>query len=132
MAAASTLVIYDGQSTPVAHNFVPARKDGSIVVWEERTTANTPAGFFTFAFSQTAPKDSKTVIKSKATLEVPVEVLDTDTGQYSYLTSARFVLTVMLPKDATQAVRDDLGAYVKNFLANAVIQSALTDLDVPF
>jgi hypothetical protein len=132
MAAAADLVIYDGQATPVAHTFKPARKTGEVIVWEERTSGNTPAGFFTFALSQNSPKAAKTVIKTKLMLEIPVEVLDSDTSQYSYPTSARFAFTVMVPKDASQSVRDDIAAYAKNFLADAVIQAVLSDMDVPY
>jgi hypothetical protein len=132
MAAATDLVINDGQATPVAHTFKPARKTGEVITWEERTTGNTPAGFYTFAFSQNSPKTAKTVIKTKMTLEVPIEVLDADTAQYSYPTSARFTFTIMVPVDASLAVRNDIAAYAKNFLANAVMQTALSTMDVPY
>jgi hypothetical protein len=132
MAAAANIVVDDGAGTPVAHTFSPARKDGGVVVYEERTTANTPSGFYTFAISQTSAKTSKSVVRSKLTLEVPIEVLDSTTGLYSYPSSMRFIVEVMVPKDATAEQRENVAAYLKNFVAHATIQSCLADLDAPF
>jgi hypothetical protein len=38
----------------------------------------------------------------------------------------------MVPVDASLAVRNDIAAYAKNFLANAVMQTALSTMDVPY
>jgi hypothetical protein len=72
------------------------------------------------------------VVRSKLTLEVPIEVLDSTTGLYSYPSSMRFIVEVMVPKDAAAEQRDNIAAYLKNFVAHATIQSCLADLDAPF
>jgi hypothetical protein len=44
----------------------------------------------------------------------------------------RFIVDVMVPKDATAEQRDHIAAYLMNFVAHATIQSCLADLDAPF
>jgi hypothetical protein len=132
MAAASNIVVSDGQSTPVAHTFSPARKDGGLVIYEERTTANTPKGFYTLGLSQTSPKASNSVIRTKLSLEVPIEVLDSTTGLYSYPSSMRFSIDVLMPKTVTADQRNDIAAYLKNICAHATIDAMIADLDAPY
>jgi hypothetical protein len=129
MAAASSFSVDDGQSTPVSHLFAPARKDGLLVVFEERTTANNPLGFYSFATSQTSPKSSSAVIRTKLTLEVPLSVLDSSTGLYSYPSSNRWVVEGMIAKNATLAQRKDLYAYLKNIVSLTMVKSLFEDLD---
>lgn len=128
MAAASTITINDG--TPTAHNFVPARKSGDKVVWEERTTASTPRGFYTITINQS--KTNGPVIRSKISLAMPVEVQDTDTGLYSYADVCRFNIDVLIPVNSTATVRADTYAYLKNLMADSVIDSLIADIDPPY
>jgi len=132
MAAASNIVINDGQGTPVAHTFTPARKDGFVVEWEERTTSHAASGFYTLSISQTSPKSSSPVIRTKVNLAVPIEVLDSVTGVYSYPNTARLIVEVLEPVGLTAAQRADIYAYTKNLLAHATLQAAIKDLDAPF
>lgn len=132
MAAASNIVINDGQGTPVAHTFVPARKDGSVVEYEERVTPHTASGFYSISISQSSPKSSSPVVRTKVTMAVPIEVFDSDTGVYSYPNTARLICEVLLPVVMTAAQRADLYAYTKNLLAHATLQSCIKDLDAPF
>jgi hypothetical protein len=132
MAAASSITINDGQTTPVAHTFVPARKNGQVVEYEERVTAANPAGFFTLAISQGDSKSASPVIRTRISVAVPVEVLDSSTGLYSYPYTSRISIDVLLPKNATAAIRADVAAYAKNLLAHATIVSLLKDLDAPY
>jgi hypothetical protein len=129
MAAATTVSINDGQATPVAHSFVPARKNGNIVTWEERTTAHTPLGFFTISMSQSPATASSPVQRSKVQLVVPLESQDADTGIYSYDKVMRANIEVILPTTAVDAERDDMSAYVRNLAAHAVFRSMLEDSD---
>jgi len=132
MAAATDIAVYDGQSTPLLHTFSPARKTGSLVVWEERTTNHLPNGFFAFGVSSTSTKGSSPIIRQKVTLSVPIEKLDSNTGMYSYPAVNRFAFDFMIPKESSQANRSDFAAYVKNFMAHAVIQNMIANLDQPF
>lgn len=131
MAAASNIVINDGQGTPVAHTFVPARKTGTKVDWEERVTPHTASGFYTISTSANAPSSGQ-VVRNKITLAVPLEVYDSVTATYTYPLTARASIDVLVPVGATSAQRADIYAYVKNLLAHATIQAMIKDLDVPF
>jgi hypothetical protein len=132
MAAATDIVVDDAQSTPVAHTFSPARKDGGLVVYEERTTANSPRGFYTLGISQTSPKAANTVIRTKLTFEVPIEVHDTNLDVYTYPSSMRFNVDVLMPKDISTADRANMAAYVKNVISHATIQALIANLDAPY
>lgn len=132
MAAAVDLVLNDGQGTPVAHTFSPARKDGVLVEYEERLTAHTPSGFFTIGISQSSLKKNSSVIRMKVSLALPIEVFDTSTSAYSYPNVCRFNIDVLIPTTATSSVRNDVAAYAKNLLAHTVIQNMIKNLDAPF
>jgi len=132
VAAAANIVINDGQGSPAAHTFVPARKDGMKVDYDERTTPHTPAGFYTIAISSTAPQSKSPVVRCKISLAMPLESYDSVTGLYSYPTTARFNIDVLVPTSATSAQRADVYAYLKNLMAHATVQSLIKDLDAPF
>jgi hypothetical protein len=131
MTAASNIVISDGQSTPVAHTFVPARKAGDVVFWEERVTANTAAGFYTISIGANSPT-SRQVVRAKIALAIPFEVLDSDTGLYSYPSIGRANIDILVPVSATVGERANLYAYIKNLVSNSVIDNLVNDLDTPF
>jgi hypothetical protein len=130
MAAATNIVIND--AVPAAHTFVPARKNGQIVEWEERTTSNTSQGFYTLSVSQTDSKTKSPVIRTKVSLAIPTEVLDSATGLYSYPSTARILVDVLLLKEASATLRADIAAYVKNLISHATIQALIADLDAPY
>jgi hypothetical protein len=117
MPAASNIELYDGQTTPVLHTFVPYRKDNGVVWYAERDTANTPLGFYIISLSQTVPKPSSPVIRSKANFVVPREVYDSATGLYSYQNVGRVSIEFTSPTGDTTEQKKDLLAYAKNALA---------------
>jgi len=129
MAAASNIVIADYSA--VNHTFVPSRKDGDVVTFLEKTTPQTALGFYSITTAQSASKSS-VVTRSKIVLSVPLEVLDTVTGTYSYPYTGRMIVDFLVPIYATSAQRADLYAYGKNLLAHATIQSMIKDQDSPF
>jgi hypothetical protein len=129
MAAASTIVLYDGQATPVAHNFVPARKNGNVVVWEERSTAHTPLGFYSLSMSQSPALSTSPVQRSKSNIVVPLEYLDDTTGRYSYDKVMRANVEVILPTTAVTSERQNLSAYLFNLCAHAVFRAMLEESD---
>jgi len=132
MAAATTITVNDGQGTPAAHSFIPVRKNGSLVEWEERSTPHTPAGYYILGISGGDTRGSSQIIRSKVSLSVPLEVLDTSTSTYLYSNTARFILDILMPKAMTAAQRADLAAYLKNITANAVVTNLVSNLDAPF
>jgi hypothetical protein len=131
MSAATNIVINDGQSTPVSHTFVPARKAGDVVFWEERNTAHTAGGFYSISIGANSPT-SRQVVRAKINLSVPFEVVNVDTGSYSYPSIGRANMDILVPVSATAAERADLYAYLKNLVSHAVIDNLVNDLDTPF
>jgi len=132
MAAATDVVLADGQGTPANHTFSPARKNGPMVEWEERVTNHLPNGFYTLAISTTSTKSKSPVVRGKVSVSVPLENLNADTGNYEYSSVNRFSIDILIAKDSTQAERNDLAAYLKNLCAHTVIQNFVKNLDSPF
>jgi hypothetical protein len=132
MAAASDIIINDGQSTPVAHTFTPFSKDGSMVVWLERTTAHTSAGFYPLTVSQSSPNGKSPVVRTKITLALPLEAYNSSTGIYSYTDTSRVILDVLMPVSMVAAGRADVYAYLKNLMAHATIEATIKDLSPPY
>jgi len=132
MAAATTITIADGQSTPQDHDFVPARKNGNSVVWEERSTAHTPLGFYTIAMSQGPATSTSPVTRAKVSLVVPLEAQDSVTGIYSYEKVMRANVEVIIPTTAVSLDRDNVSAYLRNLLNDATFRSMVEDNDPPF
>lgn len=132
MAAASDITIYDGQPTPVLRTFTPARKSGDVVFWEERTTASTPLGFARIGIGQSKAKATSPVIRTKCTLVWPYEVLDSDTGVYSYKDVYGFKGEFIVPVAAVYQQRDDAFSATINLFAHAVLRAAVADVDPPY
>jgi hypothetical protein len=128
MAAATTITVND--SSAVAHNFQPSKKNGDLVQYSEKTTSHTASGFYDMRISQVM--DSPAVVRSKISLLIPLEVLDSATGLYSYPSSMRFTCEVLLPKAATATQRNDMAFYLKNIMSHSVVQDLLHNLDAPF
>lgn len=130
MSAIAALSLADGQATPVNHTFSPVNIDASgVAKWADRS-GGIALGFPVVSFSLRNP--SKTNRNYKITAKVVLPVLEvtspsTSTGIQPAPTLA-YNLTanveLVLPERSTQSQRDDLRAYVTNFLTKSVIISA--------
>jgi hypothetical protein len=125
MAAAANIAIYDGQPTPVLRTFVPARKTADVVFWEERDVAATPLGFARIGIGRTTPKGTSPVIRTRCTLVWPFEVLDANTGLYSYKDVARMNAEFIMPISAVEQSRDDAFTVAKNIIAAQVLYDTI-------
>lgn len=128
MTAIAALTIADGQATPVNHTFSPVNIDQvGVAKWADRS-GGIALGFPTLTFSmrQPATKGSRNY---RVTAKVTLPVLEatspsTSTGIQPAPTKAYDLLATLefvLPERSTLAQRNDLIAYVKNFLANATV-----------
>lgn len=128
MPAIAAVAINDGQATPVAHTFSPVNIDSmGIAKWADRS-GGIALGFPTLTFMQKSPSP-KGARNYKTSIKVVLPVLEatspsTSTGiqpaptkAYDLIANIEFVL----PERSTLAQRNDLLAYVKNFLANATV-----------
>lgn len=135
MSAIAALTLNDGQATPVAHTFSPVRIDqNGVASWADRV-GGIALGYPVVSFSMRVPSKTSRVYKLTAKIVAPVlEVTSpaTSTGIQPAPTKAydlTFTCDFILPERSTLAQRKDLLAYAKNYLANAVMTSAVSDFE---
>nr|QDH87892.1 MAG: hypothetical protein H2RhizoLitter493524_000002 [Leviviridae sp.] len=128
MTAIAAVTINDGQATPVAHTFSPVNIDqAGVAKWADRSSG-IALGFPALSFSQKTP-NPKGARNYKMSIKVVLPVLEvtspsTSTGIQPAPTKAYDLIATVdftLPERSTLAQRNDLLAYVKNFLANAAV-----------
>jgi hypothetical protein len=139
MTAIAAIVLADGVTpTPVNHTFAPVNIDNNAVAkWADRSTGIS-VGFPSLSFSIKSP--TKAAPSYKVTAKVVLPVLEqtspsTMTGiqpaptlAYNLLASVDFVL----PERSTLLQRNDLLAYFKNYMANAVITQAIQNFEAVY
>lgn len=135
MPAQASIVINDGQGTPVAHTFVPdgalAQPDGKVVAeWVDRSQTY-KVGFWKIREQHSKPNGNG-VEKIRFVLERPVlETLGSavvgfnPAPQLAYLPMAS--IEYMLPERASTAELADLAALVKNFTALSFVTSKVSN-----
>jgi len=128
MTAIAALTLADGQGTPANHTFSPVNIDSAGVArWADRS-GGIALGFPVVTASMKAPA-AKGSRSYRHTFKVVVPVLEvtspsTATGIQPAPTKAFDLIfngEFVLPERSTLAQRNDLLAYVKNFIANAAV-----------
>jgi hypothetical protein len=130
MSAIAPIVINDGKATPVAHTFAPVTIDSSgVAKWADRS-GGISIGFPQLTYSIKSPtKDSRSY---KLTAKVTLPVLEqtspsTATGiQPAPMVAYSLIgnIELVLPERSTLGDRNDLVAFVRNYLANAAVITA--------
>lgn len=126
MAQAASIVINDGQATPVATTFAPESVTPGLSSFADRT-AGIALGFRRLRVSNSFANGKTVVNRSKLSVELPI--VSTVNGVATVAYTLRANLDIILPDGATDAQRKDLYAFLKNALANTLVQGALRDLD---
>lgn len=136
MAAFAALSLADFAA--VAHTFTPVKIDQSgIAKWQDKVDG-IPLGYPTVTLSVRDPSKGSRAYKIQAKVVLPVlEVTSpsTATGIQPAPTKAYdllFNVEAVIPERATETERKDAFAFLKNLLANAVITSAVHDLESPY
>ncbi len=135
MTAIAALTLADGQATPVNHTFAPVNIDqAGIAKWADRV-GGIAIGYPTITYSLRQPNKGSRSYKLTAKVVVPVleqTSPSTATGiqpapvkAYDLLANVDFVL----PERSTLSQRNDLLAYVKNVLGNAIITSGVQNFE---
>jgi hypothetical protein len=135
MAAIAVLTLNDGAAAPVAHTFNPAPDImTNLARWVDRS-GGIALGYPAITMSMRNP--TKVSRAYKVTLKVVTPVLEvtsptTTTGiqpgptlSYNLICNCEFVL----PERSSLQQRKDLLAFVKNYLANSVVTSAIQDFE---
>jgi hypothetical protein len=141
MPAAANIVINDGQGTPVAHTFAPAKTVADFALLEDRA-GGIYVGFNKLTFSLVRPTGPAKAVSRNLKLSMKVETpkLESSTNStYSGFTPAptvsyRPVVEIMFtfPERCTLQDRKDLQAYAKNLLANTFSDSAVQSYELPY
>jgi len=135
MTAIAALTLNDGATTPVAHTFNPVNIDNAGVArWADRI-GGIAIGFPIVSVSLRQPTSGSRSFKLAIKVVVPtLEITSPSTGTgiqpaptkaYDCLFSGEMVL----PERSTLQQRKDLLAFVKNFMANAVITAAVENFE---
>lgn len=136
MSDISTLVVNDGQATPVSHTFTPVNVGAALVEWHDKS-ADSVLGRPSVTLGDRKPTAQNG--NRKVTLRIKVPVLETvspaATGYtpgptLAYTLSAN--MDIILPSRASQAEIDDLYAYMKNVLSLATMDAVVTADDFPY
>ena len=128
MPAIAALSINDGLAAPVAHTFSPQTTDGSKAAWSDRSPT-IPAGYRTISHEILEPTGNRTVNKVTMGFKVPVVAAVDGVDTVVRYDSAQVVLNVH--PESTLQNREDLLAYVANFLGNATVKTSVENLE-PF
>lgn len=136
MTAIAAISLLDGVTpTPVSHTFAPVNIDQvGVARWADRSTGIS-VGFPSLTFSIKSPTKASPSYKVSAKVVLPVleqTSPSTSTGIQPAPTLAYNLLAtvdVVLPERSTLAQRNDLLAYLKNYMANGVITQAVQNFE---
>jgi len=126
------MTLNDGQTTPVAHTFVPLSHAANEYVWRESGVSSVLAAVVvSLVFLKVKGNASLEKIRLKTT----VPALETATGNNSdgYTAAPKLAYSLVsiqdfiMPLRATQQQRKDVVAYARNLAANAQVTDALYD-----
>lgn len=126
MPTASAISIDDGQATPASHTFEPNQvSNGSATFVDRDATTSAGQKQIVLSFSPASAKRSTTRLSVR--FNYPIEQVVDGVTRVAY--TARFSSDIVIPDTMTQAERDNLAAFIKNALANTVINGMVSDLD---
>lgn len=141
MAAIANIVINDGQATPVAHTFAPAKTQADYALFEDRSSG-VYIGFNKLTISLKRPTGPSKVASRNLKLSIKIETPKLEAVSNSTVTgiapaptvSYRPVaeLIVTLPERCSLQDRKDLQAFMKNVLSNPFVTDAFEKFELPY
>lgn len=137
MSAISNVVINNGANTPVSKTFSPSLVSTNLVRWDDRS-GGIILGFPKVSISNRMPNKNAKSYKVTCKVEVPIleqTSASTASGIQPAPTLAYTlvgVLDLIMPERSTLSERKDLLAFVKNFIANAAISTAVENFEMPY
>lgn len=136
MGNITTLTLNDGQATPVAHSFEPTRVGETLAIYHDKVSG-VMAGYPSVSLGNRLPVKENGNYKVTARIRIPVlETAATAASGFTPGPTVAYQLSAnvdfVIPARATSAERDDLLAYTANLLDNAVVVSAVEDMDNPY
>lgn len=140
MAAISDIILNDGQTTPVAHTFSPAKSNPDYSMFEDRV-GGIYIGYNRLHISLTRPKGESKVANRNLKVAIVIEtpVLETLGNSDSGLTPAPTVAykgtvrcEIAIPERSTLAFRKDQRKFIANALASTAVIDAIENLAMPW
>lgn len=141
MSQIANIVINDGQSTPVAHTFAPAKTQADYALLEDRT-AGIYIGYNKLTFMLKRPTGDSRAASRNLVLNLKIETPKLENVTNSTISgiapaptiSYRPVVdvTVTFPERCSLQDRKDLQAYLKNVLSNAFVTDAFEKYELPY
>lgn len=141
MSAIANIVINDGQGTPVAHTFAPAKTSADYALLEDRA-AGIYIGYNKLTMMLSRPEGNSRGATRNLQLVIRIETpkLENVTNStisgiapaptISYRPTAE--LKVILPERCSLQDRKDLQAFMKNVLSNTFVTDAFEKYELPF
>ena len=138
MAQIGNIVINDGQATPVAHTFNPVNIDAAGVArWADRVNG-IAVGFPLLSLSLRSPTQGSRSYKMTLKIAVPtleVTAPQSGSGFVPAPTKAYDVLAtvdIVMPERSTKLERQNVLAFLKNGLANAIVTNAVENFETVY
>lgn len=127
MATATDLVVNNGATPPVEKTFSlisPAAGDGGLATWALKEG---PISTVFPRFTASARDINGRARSAKLKLSLPSSYTDNVTGLTSVNSKAEIIVTVNLPNEFPEALKDDFVAYGVNLLGDAYVKGLLRD-----
>jgi len=135
MSQQTSLVLNDGQTTPVAKTFSARGADMSLATWKD-ISSGIAIGNPVITLSNKDSEGNNGVYRVEARVTLPVlEVISGDAQGYTASPKIAYKMfgkvELVSPNRATLQNRKDLLAFVKNLLAHAVMTETSVNFDPP-
>lgn len=141
MAAIANIVINDGEATPVAHTFEPAKTTADYAFWEDRD-AGIYIGNKKLTVQLSRPSGNGNVGNRNLRVMIKIEVPRMETLSNSTVSGIMPAPTVAyrsvaemnftLPERSTLQERKNLRAFVAQLMGNGQIADVIDKLSIPY
>lgn len=126
MAQRASIVLADGQTTPVNVTFAPDNSAPGAVKFFDKSTG-IAAFFRSITVRYSAVSSQRKTTRTQYDIALPVT--GTVDGVTKVIRTLRATVQYVLPDECTDAERKDLHAFVVNGLGNALIRGNMRDQD---
>lgn len=135
MSAQTSLVLADGQSTPVNRTFSARGADMALAMWRD-VSGGIAIGTPTVTLSNKGMDDPSGSYRVEARITIPVlETISGDAGGYTPSPKVAYKMfgkvELIAPNRATIQNRKDLKAFVANLMAHAIMTETFIDFNPP-
>lgn len=128
MPQATDITVHNGAATPVSKTFTlitPAAGDNSSAQWALKE--GTISSVFPTIEISTRKNAGKSARKCFMTIRVPSSYTVAATGLTAVGSAAVMNLTVTIPGDFPEALKNDFSAFVTNVIASTLVKACLRD-----